>query len=521
MPPSRLRALLAAGVLALAAWRAEAARRRPRVTARATGCEHALKWTAATTVSARRCGSRSIPPHPTGRRSISRSARVQAGDPDQRIGSLAHQPRRSRRTGHGLRRPGGRASCPSAITDRFDIVGWDPRGTGASSSRHCGTSSTTCSTSTPRPTTRPSKTRDAAARAVRAACESGAATCSATSRRSTRCATWIGSARRSERTSSRTRGSRTARTSARSTRSSTRTGSARWSSTVRSIPRCRSTRCRSSRRRDSSTRSTRSSTTARRRSCAFPTTGSRGRVRHAARPGRTGADRGRRRPQAGAHAARHRARRTAVLGRGGLPRLGPRCTTREHGDPTKMLALFDKYVLRESGRHVRGGVAGVPRDLVLGRAGPGPGRGRGAAGARPPGGAGLRRVERRARARVLLLALPAGERGGDSRLGRRTHRRSSSWAPPATRPRRSSGRTVSPSELGCPAHHRRGHHAHVVARRQPVSDDAALTRYLVRLRLPPACTARRERPPGGLAPESPGRAGGNLTGRQISARRNG
>lgn len=77
------------------------------------------------------------PAAPTGKKIDLALARVQAGKPDERIGSLVINP-------GGPGAPGTdfvsqvADGLPAAITDRFDIVGWDPRGTGASAPVDCG-----------------------------------------------------------------------------------------------------------------------------------------------------------------------------------------------------------------------------------------------------------------------------------------------------------------------------------------------------------------------------------------------
>lgn len=64
-------------------------------------------------------------------------ARVRAGDPDRRIGSIMVNP-------GGPGAPGAEyvdqlaSAFPEAISDRFDVVSWDPRGTGRSSPVDCG-----------------------------------------------------------------------------------------------------------------------------------------------------------------------------------------------------------------------------------------------------------------------------------------------------------------------------------------------------------------------------------------------
>ena len=63
--------------------------------------------------------------------------RVVARDPSVRIGSLVVNPGGPGAAGAGVARAVA-AAAPSEIRDRFDIVGFDPRGTGESSPVRCG-----------------------------------------------------------------------------------------------------------------------------------------------------------------------------------------------------------------------------------------------------------------------------------------------------------------------------------------------------------------------------------------------
>jgi pimeloyl-ACP methyl ester carboxylesterase len=64
-------------------------------------------------------------------------ARVPAKDPDRRIGTLLVNPGGPGAPGADFA-PEVARRLPSEITDRFDVVGWDPRGTGHSSPVDCG-----------------------------------------------------------------------------------------------------------------------------------------------------------------------------------------------------------------------------------------------------------------------------------------------------------------------------------------------------------------------------------------------
>ncbi|MGZ6962941.1 MAG: alpha/beta hydrolase [Acidimicrobiia bacterium] len=144
MSSLRLRALLAACMLALAACSsggsaAQADRSRPFATANGSQARsaRALHWT--------KCGDRECatlrvpldPASPGGKQISLALARVRAGKPDERIGSLVVNPGGPGAPGTDFV-PSAASDLPKAITDRFDIVGWDPRGSGSSAPVDCG-----------------------------------------------------------------------------------------------------------------------------------------------------------------------------------------------------------------------------------------------------------------------------------------------------------------------------------------------------------------------------------------------
>jgi pimeloyl-ACP methyl ester carboxylesterase len=63
--------------------------------------------------------------------------RVPAGDPARRIGSLLVNPGGPGASGVDLA-AAARSFLPDAVLDRFDVIGWDPRGVGASAPVDCG-----------------------------------------------------------------------------------------------------------------------------------------------------------------------------------------------------------------------------------------------------------------------------------------------------------------------------------------------------------------------------------------------
>lgn len=143
MPPTRLRALLAVCVLALAACSSAGSAAKPSTTTttsageRTASTSDALSWR---DCSAGECATLKVPldaAAPDGEQIDLALARVRAAKPQERIGSLLINP-------GGPGAPGTEfvqaveSQLPEAITDRFDIVGWDPRGTGSSSPVDCG-----------------------------------------------------------------------------------------------------------------------------------------------------------------------------------------------------------------------------------------------------------------------------------------------------------------------------------------------------------------------------------------------
>jgi pimeloyl-ACP methyl ester carboxylesterase len=143
MPSTRLRALLAIGLVALAACSsggsdAKANEPGSPSTAKPSTAAKTLDWDEC---AQGECATLAVPldaAEPNGEQIDLALAREPAGNPDERIGSLLINP-----GGPGV--PGTdfvqtvASGLPESITDRFDIVGWDPRGTGTSSPVACGT----------------------------------------------------------------------------------------------------------------------------------------------------------------------------------------------------------------------------------------------------------------------------------------------------------------------------------------------------------------------------------------------
>ena len=63
--------------------------------------------------------------------------KVPAREPDQRIGSLLVNPGGPGASGIDLARESSRF-LPASVSDHFDVIGWDPRGVGASTAINCG-----------------------------------------------------------------------------------------------------------------------------------------------------------------------------------------------------------------------------------------------------------------------------------------------------------------------------------------------------------------------------------------------
>ncbi len=143
MSSLRLRALLAVCVLALVACSngggssADEPSKSSTTTKPASPGTTALDWQ---DCAAGECAQLAVPLDPAapdGKQIDLALARVPASKPDERIGSLLINP-------GGPGAPGTdfvqtvESQLPESITDRFDIVGWDPRGTGTSSPVDCG-----------------------------------------------------------------------------------------------------------------------------------------------------------------------------------------------------------------------------------------------------------------------------------------------------------------------------------------------------------------------------------------------
>ncbi len=95
--------------------------------------------------------------------------RVPAADPERRLGSLWVNPGGPGGTGIGAAVLG---RFPAVVAERFDLIGWDPRGVGRSSDLECGDSVTAWLQADPSPDDRGERrTLNRTARAVAAECE--------------------------------------------------------------------------------------------------------------------------------------------------------------------------------------------------------------------------------------------------------------------------------------------------------------------------------------------------------------
>ena len=143
MSSTRLRAFLAVCVLALAACSGGSSRA-TRATTSSTGAA-TNQGVAAPKLDWKRCAdgecaTLAVPfdaAQPSGKQIKLALARVPAKKPDERIGSLLINPGGPGAPGTDFANPVA-AQLPASITDHFDIVGWDPRGTGSSSPVDCG-----------------------------------------------------------------------------------------------------------------------------------------------------------------------------------------------------------------------------------------------------------------------------------------------------------------------------------------------------------------------------------------------
>ena len=406
------------------------------------------------------CRCRSTPRAPDGRADRARGGPGARGEArTSGSATLLVNPGGPGAPGRRLRRVRRRRSCPTAITDRFDIVGWDPRGPGESNPVDCGKNlDYLLRRRHRRPTTPPSWRRSSAAsqrfaRRVRAAQRRPAP---AHLDRSTPCRTWTGSAAAlgDEKLTYIGLLVRHA-TSARSTPSGI-------PDHVRALRARRRDRPRAAGRRRvdpagaraSTRRSTRSSSTGatRTRRCAFHGGGDVRGARYDALARRIDASPsgdavGLLRPDAVRHRASPRCSTAARPGTGCSP---TRCARPSTATRPRCSQLYDDYVgarpaapTTPSGpRSSRSRCADGP-NLVAGalpRRSQRAGRGRGAR---------LRRVEHRARATRARTGRPAGRTTvADRGHARRPRRRSWWWGPPATRPRRSPGRESLTTELG-------------------------------------------------------------------------
>src|SRR5262249_28481208 len=98
--------------------------------------EAALEWKACGSFE---CATLSVPldyDNPSGRQTNLSLVRQKAKDPSQRIGSLLVNPGGPGASGVEFARAFAR-SLPSEVQNRFDVVGFDPRGVGASDPLVC------------------------------------------------------------------------------------------------------------------------------------------------------------------------------------------------------------------------------------------------------------------------------------------------------------------------------------------------------------------------------------------------
>jgi pimeloyl-ACP methyl ester carboxylesterase len=112
-----------------------------------------IAWSACPATPGLQCGSVSVPVdyHHPGRGSLEVVvSRAMASDPTQRIGTLVVNPGGPGESGNQIL-PVVLGLLPAAVRQRFDIVSFDPRGTGASDPLECGTSPSTVTSQIPVP----------------------------------------------------------------------------------------------------------------------------------------------------------------------------------------------------------------------------------------------------------------------------------------------------------------------------------------------------------------------------------
>ena len=134
-----------------------------------------IAWTRCTEPEAARskqfqCATVPVPldwDHPNGKQIELAVIRHLASRPQQRIGSMFVNPGGPGQSGFDLVRDSGQPTSTSGARGRFDVVGWDPRGTNRSSPVECFTSDRQPRTSSgrgcrfrsPRPSRRPTSAR--------------------------------------------------------------------------------------------------------------------------------------------------------------------------------------------------------------------------------------------------------------------------------------------------------------------------------------------------------------------------
>jgi len=112
-----------------------------------------ISWSTCAGNPGLQCGSVSVPidyQHPGGSTLDVAVSRAVALDPAQRIGTLVFNPGGPGESGIQIL-PVVLGSLPAAVRQRFDVVSFDPRGTGASDPLECGTSPSTVTSLIPVP----------------------------------------------------------------------------------------------------------------------------------------------------------------------------------------------------------------------------------------------------------------------------------------------------------------------------------------------------------------------------------